>query len=90
MTQIDAGVRALQDSVFLTKAARARRTPLAEKISDGPRLFDPSCEIMRGGIRSENPEFTPEQVEQELRRRLAIARKTDEAGLYHDAGVVDE
>ncbi len=90
MTQIGASARALQDSVFLTKVARARRTPMAEKISDGPRLFDQSCEIMRGGIRSENPEFTPEQVEQELRRRLAIARKTDEAGLYRDAGVVDE
>jgi len=90
MTQIGASACALQDSVFLTKVARARRTPMAEKISDGPRLFDQSCEIMRGGIRSENPEFTPEQVEQELRRRLAIARKTDEAGLYRDAGVVDE
>ena len=32
----------------------------------------------------------PEQVEQELRRRLAIARKIDDAGLYRDAGVVDE
>ena len=90
MTQMDAGVRTLQDSVFLTKVARARRTPMDEKILDGPRLFDQSCEIMRGGIRSENPEFSPEQVEQELRRRLAIARKIDDAGRYRDAGVVDE
>jgi hypothetical protein len=90
MTQLDPSLRALQDSVFLTKVARARRTSMAEKILDGPRLFDQSCEVMRGGIRSENPEFTPEQVEQELRRRLAIARKIDEAGLYRDAGAVDE
>lgn len=87
---MDTRIKDLHDSVFRTKVARARRTPMAEKMLDGPRLFDQSCEIMRGGIRSENPEFTPEQVEQELRRRLAIARKIDDAGLYRDAGVVDE
>jgi hypothetical protein len=87
---MDSDLKALQDSVFLAKVARARRTPMDEKILDGPRLFDQSCEIMRGGIRSENPDFTPEQVEQELRRRLAIARKIDEAGFYRDAGPVDE
>jgi hypothetical protein len=87
---MDTGIKALQDSVFLTKVARARRTPIDEKILDGPRLFDQSCQVVRGGIRSENPEFTPEQVEQELRRRLVIARKIDDAGLYRDAGVVDE
>jgi hypothetical protein len=90
MSETGAGDRALQDSVFLTKVARARQTPMAEKILDGPRLFDQSCEIMRGGIRSENPDFTSEQVEQELRRRLAMARRIDDAGLYRDARVVDE
>ena len=87
---MDTRVKALQDAVFLTKVARARRTPMEEKILDGPRLFDQNCEIMRGAIRSENPAFTPEQVERELRRRLAIARRIDEADLYRDAGIVDE
>lgn len=90
MREMETDIRALQDSVFLTKVARARRTPMDKKILDGPRLFDQSCEIMRGGIRSENPDFTPEQVELELRRRLAIARRIDDADLYRDAGVVDE
>jgi len=81
MSETGAGDRALQDSVFLTKVARARQTPMAEKILDGPRLFDQS---------SENPDFTSEQVEQELRRRLAMARRIDDAGLYRDARVVDE
>ena len=35
-------------------------------------------------------EFTDEQVETELRRRLAIRRRIDEAGIYQDAGVLDE
>jgi hypothetical protein len=50
---MDTRIKDLQDSVFLTKVARARRTPTADKIMDGPRLFDQSCEIMRGGIGSE-------------------------------------
>lgn len=87
---MDPDIRALQDAVFVAKIARARCRPMDEKILDGPRLFDQSCQIMRGGIRTEHPDFTPQQVERELRRRLAIARRIDDADFYRDAGVVDE
>ncbi|MCB9941888.1 MAG: hypothetical protein H6823_26935 [Planctomycetaceae bacterium] len=90
MSEVDPEIKALQDSIFLSKVARARRTPIDEKIFDGPRLFDQSCARMRSGIRHEHPDFTSEQVERELRRCLKIKRLLDERGLYVDAGYIDE
>ena len=72
----------LMDAIFVDKVRRARQTPPGEKMLDGPRLFDQNCQLMRGAIRSQFPEFDDGQVEQELRRRLAIARRIDEAGIY--------
>ena len=68
----------------------ARRTPMDEKILDGLRLFDVNCAMVRSGIRSQFPAFTEKQVEQEFRRRLAIARKIDDAGIYRDIESEDE
>ena len=90
MTTPDPETKALQDAVFLSKVARARQTPMSEKIADGPLLFDQNIEIMRSGIQSEHPEYSPEQVEHEIRRRLRIARMIDETGIYQDAGTTDE
>jgi hypothetical protein len=90
MSQVAPETKALQDSIFLLKVARARRTPISERLADGPVLFDQCCEIMRGGIRSEHPEFTDEQVEREVGRRLAIGKKIDDGDFYRDAGVIDE
>ena len=36
MSEIDLETKALQDSIFLSKFARARRTPISEKLADGP------------------------------------------------------
>ena len=90
MSQVDPEIKALQDSIFLSKVARARRTPIDEKIFDGPRLFDQSCARMCDGIRHDHPDFTEQQVQRELRRRLKIKRLLDERGLYVDAGYIDE
>jgi hypothetical protein len=84
------GIRDLQDAIFRSKVARARRTPMSRKLADGPRLFDESLEIMRGAIRTEHPEYSPAQVEQEVRRRVGIARRIDDAGLYRDVEPFDE
>jgi hypothetical protein len=72
----------LIDAIFVDKVRRARLMSPGEKMLDGPRLFDQNCQLMRGAIRSQFPEFDDAQVEQELRRRLAIARRIDEAGIY--------
>ena len=87
---VDAETKQLMDDIFIDKVLRARRRSVGAKILDGPRLFDDCCQMMRGGIRSQFPEYTEEQVRSELRRRLAIQRQIQEAGIYQDAGVLDE
>ena len=72
----------LKDAIFIDKVRRARRTSPGEKMLDGPRLFDQNGQLMRGAIRSPFPEFDDGQVEQEFHRRLVIARRIDEAGIY--------
>lgn len=90
MSQVDAETRQLMDSIFIEKILRARRTPMDEKILDGPRLFDLNCALARSGIRSQFPDFDDEQVENELGRRLAIARRISDAGIYRDIEDTDE
>lgn len=90
MTQPDAETKALMNSIFIDKVLRARRRLIGDKMLDGPRLFDDCNQMMRGGIRSQFPMYNDEQVEQELRRRLAIQRQIHERGIYQDAGVLDE
>jgi hypothetical protein len=84
MSQLDDETKQLMDSIYLEKILRARRTPIDERIMDGPRLFDMNCAMARSGIRSQYPHFSEEQVKQELRRRLAIARRIDDANIYRN------
>ena len=81
--------KALMDAIFLDKVRRARQTPMDQKMLDGPRLFDLNCQIMRSGIRAQFPDFDEERVEKELRRRLAIQRRIDEAGIYRNVDETD-
>jgi hypothetical protein len=90
MSQVDDETKRLMDSIFIEKVMRARQRSIGEKLLDGPRLFEQGCQIMRGGIRSQFPDFTAEQVEAEFRRRLAIGRRIAEAGIYQNVGVLDE
>ena len=90
MSQVDAETKSLMDSIFIEKILRARRTPMDEKILDGPRLFDLNCSLARSGIRAQFPDYSDEQVEQELDRRLAIARRISDAGIYHNIEDTDE
>lgn len=86
----DDSLKALQDELFIDKVLRARRRSISEKILDGPRLFESACAMMRNGIRAQFPDLGEEQVELELRRRLEIKRRIDEAGIYQDVGVLNE
>lgn len=90
MSHVDEETQQLMDSIFIDKVLRARRRPIGAKILDGPRLFDDCCVMMRAGIRSQFPAYTDEQVKIELRRRLAIKRQLDEAGIYQNVGMIDE
>jgi hypothetical protein len=74
----------LMDDIFREKVRRARRQSPESKFALGIELFEIAVVRMRGGIRSQFPEFTPEQVEEELRRRLARVRQIQEHGFYTD------
>ena len=41
-----------------------------QKFRAGGDLFDDACRWTLAGIRSQHPEFTPEQAMEELRRRI--------------------
>lgn len=84
MSSVDDETKRLMDSIFIEKVLRARRTPIDERVLTGARLFDLNCDLARSGIRSQFPEFDREQVEKELRRRLLIARRIDDAGIYRN------
>ena len=43
----------------------------------GAELFDYACEIAKGDIRMQNPQFTEEQILEELRRRLAVSERRE-------------
>lgn len=53
----------------------ARAQTFEQKFLAGPELFDYACEITKGGIRGEHPDFTDEQVMAELRRRIEIGER---------------
>jgi hypothetical protein len=45
---------------------------------------------MRAAIATDHPTFGSDQVEAEVARRLQIARRLDEAGIYQPAGTIDD
>lgn len=69
----------LIDDLFRERIRRARATPPEEKLVDGPRLFDRVCKIMKDGIRMQFPDATETEVKEILVKRLAIARKLEDA-----------
>jgi hypothetical protein len=75
----------LKKSIFSSKVSRARRASQADNLAAGAVLFDDSIRLMRSAIRCEHPSLDEAGVMAEVRRRLAIARRLDEAGLYRDA-----
>lgn len=50
-----------------------RRMTGDERLRIGLELSDLACEVARCGIRSQRPEFTTEQIVEELRRRVRLS-----------------
>jgi hypothetical protein len=63
---------------------------IAERISAGEQLFNDAMEMMRASIRTDHPEYSEEQIDREISRRLRIAKKISDGTIYRDAGVLDE
>jgi hypothetical protein len=60
----------LADSLYAEEIARARKMTPAEKLLEGPRLFERACRLMRDGIRQQHPEFSDDELESLLAVRL--------------------
>jgi hypothetical protein len=65
-------------ALWRDKVESARRMTFAQKFWAGAELFDSACEVAKGGIRMQHPDFTEQQVMEELRRRLAIAERWEQ------------
>lgn len=90
MSPVDPEILELQNEIYRSKVMRARRLTVGERVADGFRLFRWGMKIMRGGIRSQHPQFTEAQVEAEVARRMRIAKKLSDGHIYRDVGTIDE
>lgn len=73
----------LMDEIFREKVLRARAEKLAGVVSlGGLDLFESVLSSIRAGVRHERPGATDDEIEQEVRRRLAIKRRLDEHGFF--------
>ena len=73
--------KSLQDAIYREKVERARRMTPLEKFCVGEELFETGCKQMLGNIRGQMPDASEEERRAELKRRLAIGRRLDEAQL---------
>lgn len=79
----------LIDPNLIEKVKYARSRTIGERMLDGPRLFDLDCQLERIRIRAQFTIFNDEQVEQELKQRLTVARWNEDEGIYRDGGILD-
>ncbi len=50
-----------------------RRMTGEERLALAFQMWKAACEMTRAGIRAQNPDYSPEQVEHELARRIMTA-----------------
>lgn len=67
----------LIDELYREEVLEARRMSPAEKFLLGEELFEYACSITLAGIRNQNPNFTEEQCQQELERRLELKERME-------------
>jgi hypothetical protein len=67
----------LADALYAKEVARARAMEPAEKLLEGPRLFERSCRLMADGIRDQYPELDESDVQALLAARLNRLRDLD-------------
>jgi hypothetical protein len=65
-------IPALADRLYAEEVARARAMSPADKLLEGPRLFERACRLMMDGIRHQHPGLDDDGVRELLRARLAL------------------
>ncbi len=84
MQDHDPDIQKLQSQIFVSKVTRAQQLSIGERIAEGAELFDQNMLLMRGFVRGDNPDFSVEQVEAEVGRRLRLAKKLSDRGFYRN------
>ena len=90
MKTIDSTVKAVQDEIRLSKLEQARQMSVGQKLLAGPELFDMGLIMMRAGIHMRYPEYNEKQVNNEIFRRLEIARRIDDGNRYRPLDAINE
>ncbi|OFW34263.1 MAG: hypothetical protein A3G76_03085 [Acidobacteria bacterium RIFCSPLOWO2_12_FULL_65_11] len=67
-------IPSLVDTLYREEVARARATSSADKLLEGPRLFERACRVMADGIRHQYPDLDEAGVNALLRARLERVR----------------
>jgi hypothetical protein len=58
----DAALSLSAEALYVEEVARARAMAPADKLLEGPRLFERVCRVMADGIRHQHPELDEDQV----------------------------
>ena len=90
MPDIDPEIKALQDSIFLNKVARARRMTPAERFLDGLRLSANVMGMIALDTAGQTPAQATESLRKEFARRLRIRRAMIDHNFFKPAGSIDD
>ena len=67
-------IATLADALYREEVARARAMSPADKLLEGPRLFERACRLMADGIRHQHPELDDAGVDALVHERLNTLR----------------
>lgn len=67
----------LADALYREEVLRARAMAPADKLLEGPRLFERACRLMADGIRHEHPNLDDAGVTALVRARLDRVRAVE-------------
>ena len=70
-------IKGLSDALYREEVERARAMDPADKLLEGPRLFERSVRVMIDGIRHQYPDLDDDGVREMLAKRLAVADSLD-------------
>ena len=65
-----ASLARLSDALYAETIERARQMDPADRLLEGPRLFERACQLMMDGIRHERPDLDDAGIRELLRERL--------------------
>ena len=72
----------LMDDIFREKVRRARLQSPERKLVAGLELFEESLVRIRGGVRAQFPDFSDDEIDDEVRRRIDRVRQVQEHGFF--------